>query len=51
MALSVDFGSGKTFGWFAPRSTAGQPSSVNQIGFMPGSQPVGLVSSTPPRRS
>jgi hypothetical protein len=29
--LSDDFGSKKTFGWFVPRSMAGQPSSVNQI--------------------
>jgi hypothetical protein len=29
--LSDDFGSKKSFGWFVPRSMAGQPSSVNQI--------------------
>ena len=29
-ALSADFGSGKTFGWFGPLSTAGQPISSHQ---------------------
>ena len=39
--LSDDFGSWKTFGWFVPLFTAGQPSSVNQIGFDRGCQAVG----------
>ena len=46
--LSDDFGSWKTFGWFVPLSTAGQPSSVNQIGFDCGSQAVGAPLLTPP---
>ena len=40
-ANSEDFGSGKTFGWFAPLSTAGQPISVNQTGFDLATQAVG----------
>jgi len=45
------FGSMKTFGWFEPLSTAGQPISVNQIGFDSGTQAVALADSTPPGRS
>jgi hypothetical protein len=51
MALAEDFGSGKTFGWLAPLSTAGQPTSVNQNGLLYGTQAVGLPVSTPPGRS
>ena len=47
---SDDFGSKNTFGWFAPLSTAGQPSSVSQIGLLCGTQPVGVPTSTPPGR-
>ena len=49
--LSDDFGSKKTFGWLVPRSMAGQPSSVNQIGFDCGAHAVGVPLSTPPGRS
>jgi len=48
--LSDDFGSKSTFGWFVPRSMAGQPSSVNQIGFDCGGHAVGVPLSTPPGR-
>ena len=48
---SADFGSGNTLGWFAPLSTAGQPTSVNQIGLLCGTQAVGAGSSAPPTRS
>ena len=48
--LSDDFGSKKTFGWLVPRSMAGQPSSVNQIGFDCGAHAVGIALSTPPGR-
>jgi len=48
--LSDDFGSKKTFGWFVPRSMAGQPSSVNQTGFDCGSHAVDVPLSTPPGR-
>ena len=44
-------GSGKTLGWLAPLSTAGQPSSVNQIGLLCGTQAVAAASRTPPARS
>jgi hypothetical protein len=50
MADSDDFGSGKTFGAFAPLSTAGTPISVSQTGLPCGVQPVAAVS-TPPTRS
>ena len=49
--LSDDFGSWKTFGWFVPLFAAGQPSSVNQIGFDRGSHSVGAAAFTPPIRS
>ena len=49
-AFSELFGSKKTFGWLVPWSTAGQPSSVNQIGFDCGTQAVGAPLSTPPGR-
>jgi hypothetical protein len=48
--LSDDFGSKKTLGWLVPRSMAGQPSSVNQIGFDCGTHAVGVLLSTPPGR-
>ena len=48
--LSDDFGSKKTLGWFVPRSMAGQPNSVNQIGLDCGTQEVGVPFSTPPGR-
>ena len=47
--LSDDFGSKKTFGWFVPRSIAGQPSSVNQIGFDCGTHAVGRPALDPAR--
>jgi hypothetical protein len=40
----------KTLGWFEPLSTAGQPTSVNQIGFDCGTHAVGVPASTPPGR-
>ena len=43
-------GSTKTLGWLAPLSTAGQPSSVNQMGLDCGTQAVGVADSTPPGR-
>jgi hypothetical protein len=43
--FSDDFGSGNTLGWLAPLSTAGQPASVNQIGFERGIHAVGVESS------
>src|SRR5690606_32932126 len=49
--LSEDFGSKKTLGWLVPRSMAGQPSSVNQIGFDCGTHAVGVALSIPPGRS
>jgi hypothetical protein len=49
--LSDDFGSKNTFGWLVPRSMAGQPSSVNQIGLDSGVHAVGVPTSTPPGRS
>ncbi len=48
---SMDRASGNALGWFAPLSTAGQPSSVSQIGLMRGIHAVVLPSSTPPTRS
>jgi hypothetical protein len=48
--LSDDFGSKKTFGWLVPRSMAGQPSSVNQMGLDCGAHAVGVALSTPPGR-
>ena len=50
-AFSDDLGSGKTLGLFAPLSTAGQPVSVSQTGFAPGTQAVATPSSAPPTRS
>ena len=38
-------------GWLAPLSMAGQPTSVNQMGFDCGTQAVGAPLSTPPGRS
>ena len=49
--LSDDFGSKKTLGWLVPRSMAGHPSSVNQIGLDCGTHAVGVPLSTPPGRS
>ena len=51
MKLSDDLGSKKTFGWLVPRSMAGQPNSVNQMGFDCGAQAVGVPLSTQPGRS
>ena len=50
VAFSDDFGSGKTFGWFGPLSTAGQPISVSHTGLLFGVQPVGVPLCTPPGR-
>ena len=43
IADSDDFGSGKTFGAFAPLSTAGTPISVSQIGLPWGAHAVASV--------
>jgi len=48
---SLLLGSRKTLGWFAPRSIAAQPSSVNQIGLLSGTHAVGVPDLTPPGRS
>ena len=40
-----------TFGWLAPLSTAGQPTSVSHTGLLIGTQAVGAASSVPPTRS
>ena len=48
---SDDLASGKQLGRLAPLSTAGQPSSVSQMGFAIGTQAVGVESSMPPARS
>jgi len=49
-AFSLDLGSKKTLGWLAPLSIAGQPSSVNQIGLLDGTQSVASTLSTPQSR-
>jgi len=50
MTHSLLFASGNTLGWFAPLSTAPQPSSVSQTGLLPGTHAVGVAERTPPTR-